>query len=140
MGGVLEKIVVSGQWLGRSYGDSKELSGIDCVAESDGLIEGIYGVPVLFPKRNCMTRLLRFDERVFQSRQISPKVNRGTAPESSDNSRELQEVPFAELETLLLISKEMNYLSPDNSVSLMNDCDELSKFLSGLLWSLATRH
>ncbi|MBE7447079.1 MAG: four helix bundle protein [Planctomycetia bacterium] len=47
---------------------------------------------------------------------------------------------LAELETLLLLSKEMNFLTVENYLTLSNDCAEINKLLTALIKSLSTRH
>ncbi|MBU1261893.1 four helix bundle protein [bacterium] len=47
---------------------------------------------------------------------------------------------LAELETLLLLSKEMNFLQAESYLNLSKDCEEISRLLSGLIKSLSTRH
>ncbi|MFQ3639379.1 MAG: four helix bundle protein [Chloracidobacterium sp.] len=47
---------------------------------------------------------------------------------------------LAELETLLLLSRDFGYVTPDTVESLLNDCAEIGRLLNGLLRSLSPNH
>ncbi len=47
---------------------------------------------------------------------------------------------LAELETLLLLSREMQLMEASEYQVLSDSCEEINKLLNGLLKSLATRH
>lgn len=47
---------------------------------------------------------------------------------------------LAELETLVILSRKLDYLKEESFGELLADCDEISRMLSGLRHSLTTRH
>lgn len=47
---------------------------------------------------------------------------------------------LAELETFLILSERLAFLTQPHSEALLNDCVEVNKMLNGLLKSLSTRH
>ncbi|PIP76384.1 MAG: diversity-generating retroelement protein bAvd family protein [Ignavibacteria bacterium CG22_combo_CG10-13_8_21_14_all_37_15] len=47
---------------------------------------------------------------------------------------------LAELETLLILSENLNYMQKEVSENLLRDCEEISRLLSGLKKSLSTHH
>ncbi|MCK9425424.1 MAG: four helix bundle protein [Ignavibacteriaceae bacterium] len=47
---------------------------------------------------------------------------------------------LAELETLIILSENLNYMQKEVSENLLKDCEEISRLLSGLKKSLSTHH
>jgi len=104
------------------------------------LTKKIYALTQLFPKEE-MYGLISQLRRASVS--ICCNIAEGQARNSTGEFKQflgISKGSLAEVETLLLLSKEMNLLKVSDYQALSDYCEEINKLLNGLLKSLATRH
>ncbi|MCC6324236.1 MAG: four helix bundle protein [Candidatus Brocadia sp.] len=104
------------------------------------LTKKIYAFTQLFPKEEIygLTSQMR---RAAVS--IACNIAEGQARNSTGEFIQflgISKGSLAELETLQLLSKEMNFLTEENYLTLSNNCAEINKLLTALIKSLSTRH
>ncbi|MBS1949257.1 MAG: four helix bundle protein [Bacteroidetes bacterium] len=108
--------------------------------KSISLAKKIYAFTQLFPKEEIygLTSQMR-----RASVSIACNIAEGQARNTTGEFKQFLGISrgsLAELETLLTLSKEMNFLTEENYLILLSDCEEISKLLNGLLKSLSTPH
>jgi four helix bundle protein len=104
------------------------------------LAKKIYPLTQLFPKEEMygLTSQLR-----RASVSICCNIAEGQARNSTGEFKQFLGIAkgsLAELETLLLLSKEMHLIKVSDYKTLSEFCEEINKLLNGLLKALATRH
>ena len=108
--------------------------------KSIALAKKIYVLTQLFPKEEMygLTSQLR-----RASVSICCNIAEGQARNSTGEFKQflgISKGSLAEVETLLLLSKEMNLLKVIDYQALSDYCEEINKLLNGLLKSLAAHH
>ncbi|MFN5309443.1 MAG: four helix bundle protein [Candidatus Kapaibacterium sp.] len=107
--------------------------------KSINLAKKIYACTQPFPKEE-MYGLVSQMRRASIS--IACNIAEGQARNTTGEFKQflgISKGSLAELETMLILSSEMNFLTEENLQTLSKDCEEISKLLNGLLKSLSTR-
>ena len=99
----------------------------------------IYKTTKLFPSDEKFNLITQINRAVVS---ISVNIAEGYGRESSKNYLQFLRISrgsILELETLLLISKNLNYLPIEDYEKLMENLNEISKLLQGLIKSIQNK-
>lgn len=100
------------------------------------LVTSIYTVTKTFPESEKFNLISQFNRAVVS---IPSNMAEGYGRESAKNYIQFLKISIGsvyEVETLLLISRNLNYLSSEKYLEFQNLLEEISKFLNGLISSI----
>ena len=112
--------------------DAGTLQRLSCLAESDGVLGNIYQATSTFPKHEALAL-------TSQLRRAAVSIPSNIAEgQSRFSQREFAHFlanargSLGEIETQLLIARDLKYLRPEAALELLKSADELSRILTGL--------